>query len=457
MARAEKIIGLLPCIYGAGDRTKLINKVVRDFASPMDEADGHLFRIQRAHRIDVAENLGDLIRLAALLRLGPEYFEDLVELATTDYKTALERLRQRIRRLAGLHLGGLGTARAILESSAILLDAEILGNAEGGDITRITQDGFSHKIYVQLPNRPNGETDQIALHENPVRRVRQDLLARWPLDGWAIENKNVTQAPARFVVKGIADRTLQPSVFCSETDTGFLFNGVVPDGSVLVFDQYGSATLDGKPVDDWVIRFDGGVVGFDSVYSAAVSVDHGEAGEPFNGDVERLGNSASRSKKPPLTLATGRTNWHFDVASGVYQGSRMDYCIYDIHPDPVGTFEDQRFDECVFDYQAHAEVGLSWNERVHCAFKLVVPQYFGPDSEVRDRDAAGRYANLIGQFVSRFKAAGIRAYVSPDRDAWIIGKSRLRAMDALEGEGASFRRPLLWREQTDRTLPFDVS
>lgn len=452
MAKAEKVIGLMPCIYNANDPSKLLNKVIRDLAEPLDEVDGHLFRIQRAHRINVAENLGDLIRLAALLRLGPEYFEDLVEISNSDYEGALDRVRNRIKQLAGIHLRGLGTPRSILESTSVLLDAEIIGA-----ISNVSPDGLTHKVTIQLPEQPGGETDQIVLHENPLRRMKQHPVKRWPLDGWAVNNRNVSLSHMRFAIKGIGDRTILPSVFCSETDTGFLFNGVVPDGSVLLFDQFGSASIDGKPVDDWIIRFNGSVVGFDGVDASAVAVDHGKPGTPFNGDLSRLTTRPAVSKKPPLTLATGRTNWHFGINLGVYQSSCVGYCIYDTYRAAVGTFDDHRFDESVFDYEAHGEVGYAWNENVHCAFKLIVPQYTDSDDTEKDRDDTGRYVDRIGKFVSRFKAAGIRAYVSAERDAWVLGKSKIRSLNSTEGAGASYERPLLWREYMDRTLPFDTA
>src|SRR5688500_3144908 len=119
MSRAERVLGVLPAFYRASEPGKLIGEVVQAIAGPIEEADTHLFRIQRAHRLLVAEQPEDVIRLSGALNLTAFYFEDLLADPKLDDQTRLDTMRERMQRIARLHLEGLGTPRAILEAGAI--------------------------------------------------------------------------------------------------------------------------------------------------------------------------------------------------------------------------------------------------------------------------------------------------------------------------------------------------
>src|SRR5687767_781467 len=113
MAKAERILGLFPSYCGATDSTKLLHEVTRMLAAPLEEADTHLLRIQRAHRIRVAEHADDIVRLAGALNLTAFHFEDILSDQTLDYDQKLKLMRERVRRIARLHLIGLGTPVAM--------------------------------------------------------------------------------------------------------------------------------------------------------------------------------------------------------------------------------------------------------------------------------------------------------------------------------------------------------
>jgi hypothetical protein len=78
MSRADRTLGLFPSIYRASSDGKLLGDVVRTLVGPLEEADIHLQRIQRAHRLLVAEHPDDIVRLAAVLNLNRFHFEDLL-------------------------------------------------------------------------------------------------------------------------------------------------------------------------------------------------------------------------------------------------------------------------------------------------------------------------------------------------------------------------------------------
>src|SRR5438105_9125238 len=100
MAKADRIAGYFPSLYRSGGRTKLLNQVVAALADPIEEADSLLFRIQRAHRLNVAEHPTDILRLAAALHLAPTHFDDLLAASDIPYADRLERMRERVRRIA---------------------------------------------------------------------------------------------------------------------------------------------------------------------------------------------------------------------------------------------------------------------------------------------------------------------------------------------------------------------
>lgn len=474
MGRAEKILSLFPCVYGAREETKLINKIVRRLAQPIEEVDAHLFRIQRAHRLEVAEHAVDLERLAEVLNILPAYFDDLAQ-AELPYEERLERMRTRIQRIALIHLDGLGTPRAVILAAAVLIDGTVVpAGPDGREIVHMDAGGFSHRATVRLADAADGTRDRIVLHENPLRRKKVPATERWPLDDWILQNESVEPSPLRIVIQGQDERTVMPSIFCPDTDGGFLFNGLVPGGSTLIIDERGRATLDGRSVDDWLVRFQGAVSDFDDSDRGAVSVDEGHEDRPFDGDLASLVSRPFVLRKTPLDAPVGPSTWIFKVAEGVYDGAPWDYAVFATEHEDIGGFDDTTWDNCVYDFAPHGKVGLGWGERIPCAFKLIVPRYRAamdgsaePDaavpagSEADAESSEGRraspslYADRVARFMPRFKAAAIRAYVAYARDAWILGQSTLRNDDAVEGAGIEWKRATLRREAADRTVPLD--
>jgi hypothetical protein len=114
--------------------------------------------------------------------------------------------------------------------------------------------------------------------------------------------------------------------------------------------------------------------------------------------------------------------------------------------EPIGVYDnDFNFDGCVFDYDGGAIVGLAWDERIPCSFKLVVPANT-PTSQT----------SRIGSILPRFKPAGIRAFVDNARPAWVLGQSSLRDESAKDGEGISVHPAVLRTFGTDMLAPLDA-
>jgi hypothetical protein len=456
MSKADRIVSYFPSLYRATQRTKLLYDIVARLAAPLEEADTLLFRIQRAHRLQVTEHPEDIMRLAAALNLTPFHFEDLLADRTLTYEAKLARIRARVSRVSRVHLIGLGTPWAVLEAAAIFLDATLVPERPGAPLIRHLDDAaFSHVARLEfslLPDRPRAH---LYLHENPLVRRKEEPTARWPLRAWTITNHNVVPSSSILSIQGIEDRTVLPSIFCPDTGEGILFNGVIPAGKTLVIDAEHGAQLDGTLVNAWALFYQGGLYDFASVDSAMAVVEEGIQGAPFADDVPGIA-MPYQPKQPVPRVPIGPSQWYFNVAQGVYDSSLYDYAVCTVPPDPIGIYDgDVTFDTCRFDYPPSATAGMAWDERLLCAFKLLLPAVIpqpgqasaptipapgvnaaSPSANTHSEPGQGvNYVGRIGSILPRFKAAGIRAYVDTARDAWIVGEGVLRSTTATAGEG----------------------
>jgi hypothetical protein len=448
MAKADRILEFFPSYCAAAESTKLLYEVTRMLSAPLEEADTLLLRIQRAHRIKVAENADDIVMLAGALNLTAFYFEDILNNEDLAYEQKLSLMRERVRRIARVHLTGLGTPVALLETAAIFLNANIIREKpEAPLIAHLDSDGFSHRATVEFSHLPDKPREQIFLYENPIRRKKVEPAERWQLNSWIVENVSPAPAPVRLLIEGIGDHTVMPSVFCPETGEGILFNGFIPDGKQLVIDQFNGATLDNHPVDDWVVYFKGGIYDFASTNISDFILPSTRELQPLDptNEADLVAAAFNQTVKTPAAPA-GRSEWRFKVAEGVCDGTLYDFSAFAMPSEPIGVYDnDFNFDDCVFDYDGGAIVGLAWDERIPCSFKLALPANVPPDQVSR-----------IGSILPRFKPAGIRAFVDNSKPAWILGQSTIRNESATDGEGISVHPAMLRAHGTEMLAPLDA-
>ncbi len=461
MAKVDRILEYFPSYYGSADRTKLLYEVSRMLAAPLEQADTLLFRIQRAHRLRVAEFTGDLVKLAAALNLTDFHFEDILTDDSLDYNQKLGLMRSRIERIARVHLTGLGTPIAVMQAAAIFLNGHITTDQTGKPlITHLDQEGFSHKATIEFSHLPDKPREQIYLHENPVRRKKIDPVERWQLNSWPAENGNSESARLRLIIEGVSDHTVLPSVFCAETGEGIFFNGFIPDGKKLIVDYFNGATIDDHPVDDWLIYFKGGIFDFAGINGTPFTEERGTEIAPFDGDLENVTSPAFRGPIDVPSAPTGNSRWHFKVTEGLYDGHSYDFCAFSTPSEPVGIYDnDFNFDACVYDFPAGGIVGMAWDERLPCCFKLVlpasVPRMESEDSTEAAPSTPANYLSRIGNILPRFKAAGIQAFVDTARDAWILGQSIIRDEAASDGEGVSVHSTRVLNQNADILVPLE--
>jgi hypothetical protein len=465
MGKADRILDFFPACYRTVDRAKLLATVVGRLAQPLDECDAHLFRIQRAHRLKVAEHVVDIMRLAGIMNLTSFHFEDIVDDQSLGYADKLTLMRDRVQRIANLHLQGLGTPWAILEGTAIFLRGTIVPQDDQSPlISHVDDDRYSHKAILEFANVAGNPRAQVFLHENPIRRKKVELAERWQRNSWQVQNNGANKVGGRFIVTGVDDHTVMPSVYCPQTEEGLLFYGLVPAGQTLVIDPATGATLDDEPVDAWLISFKGAMGDSNKYNTSSYAVDRVSPSEPFGGDTERSAARLFQRKTISATVPVGQTEWHYKVADGVYDGSMADFCVYETENAPIGIYDqDFSYGGSVYEYASAGMVGMSWDERAACAFKVVLPNHLpnvegsGPkegkaNTMPQDITSAANHASRIANILPRFKPAGVRAYVDVAKDGWVLGESLLRNSRAANGEGIAFHSTRLLRDDADMLL-----
>jgi len=446
MSKTDRILAYLPAFYRAGRRGKLLYEVVESLATPVIEADTSLFRIQRAHRLKVAEESQDVLRLAAALNLTPFHFEDITSNTKVPYEERLAQMRERIVRIARVHLAGLGTPVAIMEAAAIFLNARLIANKLGTPAIRhIDPERYSHEANLQIAGAPESSKLRLALHENPLARRKSNARECQPLDHWPLENRGAEPAPLILTITGVGDRTVCPEIFSPASGEGIAFNGVVPDGRTLRIDARSGAYMDDVPVDAWISYYRGAQQDYSSFDQGKLAEEQGSEGGLFSGNPDEAANNPAPARLTPR-LPIGQSEWYFKVPQGVYDGARFDGSVYHLPDEPVGVYDsDPVFDASSFELPASAVVAAGWDERQRCAFKVILPAQLAAGAA----EGAANPVNRIASILPRFKAAGIRAYVDIARPAWILGEGILRRADAAEGAGIASDSTILRSSLTD--------
>jgi hypothetical protein len=359
-----------------------------------------------------------------------------------------------VERVAQVHLQGLGAPPAVLEGAAIFLDAVMVASRAGEPVIRhLDPERYSHVAGLAFDGV---RRSRVYLHENPLRRRTVDAADRYPMGRWVVDNRNVESATTTLVVEGLGDRAVLPAIFCPATGESVRFEGIVPDGAALVLSPTHGATLAGRQIDDWISTARGGHLDFVACDRAVWVVETPAARTRFDGDLESLAVPAAQTRRDTPRAPAGQSEWVFMVAEGTFDVSESDFSVFVTPREPIGVWDgDPAFDASVYDFPASARTSMAWNERIPCAFKLLLPtavprrqadggvQWQAPD--------VGRLATVM----SRFRAAGVRAFVDTAPDVWILGDSLLRTANAADGEGVTVNSTAVRDGDSDLFVSFD--
>jgi hypothetical protein len=465
--RAGKILDRFPSFMLAPTPDKVLAAVAVTLGKDLDECERLATRIQRAHRLAAADEASDLLRLAALLALHPAdffilhglqrggMFALLAEQANVDafakgapgaaapplahaereqrgYDAYVDALRRAVTRTVAVLLDGCGTIWALLEGTAVLLDAEPL--AAGKAVELLDPDpvrgGFLHRMRVRHHVMEAGvlgtREGSVTLVENPlVDRVTGDT-ARFQRERFPAVRGGFYPGPVDIQITGIANRTVGPMVINRTAHEGVGFAGALKHGQKLVFTADGKALLDGADVTARAYCFRGGLVDDPALPEGTQPEDE----PPWHRTTVRVTPVGALDRAvpgpaitpvevlPTIDLPIGKSEWRFSVTEGAFDASRFDEAV---HPLPDGGNP----------RPSVGRVRLSWKENDPFAVTVMIPAQLSSleGASVVDDDLPA----LVRAGLERFRAAGIRLDVRYF-DEWILGQSVLAGIE----EGAQF-------------------
>jgi len=480
--RSAKILSRFPSFMRAPAPDKVLASAAGALGAEMDEGERLLMRIQRAHRLAVSEEERDILALAALCDLQEADFFILEQLRRHDYfatlvpappagarpLTAQQReaaayglflagLKEGVRRTIGVLLDGCGTLWALLEGTAILLDADRLAADGAPDPAvrtiehlddRLVHGGFVHRIAIGYRRWDAGKAAEgkghIYLVENPIVDRSTSDTGRRQHETFRARRSGFFDGPVAVVVTGVGHRTVKPMVINESGHHGFVFDGALEAGQKLTYTLDGQVLLDGTDVTARATFFEGGLFAHAGTPISrfapapppppspsppgAVADNAAPAATPQHGLDRNFPRAALSpvSPLPPLGLKLGESLWRFSVEEGAFDASTFDDAVYALPADAAALGA----------LPPSGRVQLLWKENEPFAASVLIPADLASLSEAHVVE--GDIPSLIRAGLERFRAGGIRLDVSYFDAEWILAKSVLRSLAAPPGPGVSF-------------------
>jgi hypothetical protein len=462
--RPSKILARFPSFMRAPTPDKALADIAVALGGDLDEAERLATRIQRSHRLDLADEAADVLNLAGLLDLQAAdffvlerlhahgYFAGQVRDATEAqplpdqdrearaYGLFVDELRDSVRRTIGVLMEGCGTLWALLEGTAIIIDADRLDSDGNVDPSaRIVEHldaglphgGFVHRIGVQLhvmgEDAPAEEKNFIYLVENPIIDRTTDDAERRQRESFRVKRGGFFEGPVAIQVTGIQDRTVRPVVINRATHQGVGFDSVLTDGQKLVFTVEGQVLLDGVDVTGQAYFLQGVLAG-DSPLDGTAPREVAVVAQPEHA-LDR------NQPRPPVTgldtlpvpvLRLGESDWRFSVEEGAFDASAFEAAVYLLPTDPAALAS----------LPPSGKVQLFWRENEPFAASVLIPSNLKSLQDAGLVD--GDIPTLVRAGLERFRSGGIRLDVQYfDRD-WILDKSVLEDLTAPPGFGVDF-------------------
>jgi hypothetical protein len=438
-SRQTKILSRFPSFMRPDAPEKSLGEIAGALGYDLDEAERLMTRIQRAHRLTLAEEERDIFQLAALVGLQRAdllilrrfyekgFFASEEKTAEKAYGKYLSELKESVQRIVRIMLQGCGTIWALLEGASVLINADTIGEIKHTDAAE-ARGGFIHRVPVEY----NVIEDQkqvlkrafIYLVENPlVDRATEDK-ERQQREHFNTKRMGFFNEAVAVQITGVADRTVWPMVINQDTHEGVGFGGSLTDGQRVVFAADGKAYLDGSEVTDRCYYIRGALFGHSSFNS--------EARRDLFCIVKPAGSLDRNYPRPTITplaelpvpiLRLGDSTWRFSVEEGAFDASGFDQAVFasgnstETSP-PMG------------------KVQLLWREHEPFSVAVLIP------ADLKSLEAAmldGQdLRELVRAGLERFRAAGIKLTVDYFNDKWIMGASILKTLGNTSGVGVDF-------------------
>ena len=364
------------------------------------------------------------------------------------YTAQVEASRERVRRICAQHARGNATVMAMLEATAIAIDA---------DIVRVehSEDRFWHAAEVAervLLDREvvDGDivrtesvpaaTEVIGLEENPLKLFETPWTARQHAHLFHEIRRGFETRPLEVRIRGLNGRTIGPRLTHRDQCRGVGFAGTVPDGQVLSFGTDGRVTLDGTDVTEFAYAWEGACfadAGAPSERDTRFDEAPFALATPFDALDPNFGFPHAGESLPPLEIEVGVNRFGFYVQEAHHSSDPPDEPLRRVAPRPyVGFFDGSGFanegstfliDGDASPDDARADVQLSWFGHEAYAMRVWVPERFQHFEPAEGSSWSARLARFLG----RFKAAGIDLRVAFISDEWVLGEGVIGSSDSL--------------------------
>lgn len=452
--RPAKILSRFPAFMRTGNPSKVLGEIAFALGNDLNEAERLMGRIQRAHRLAVADEERDVLGLATLLGLqgadfvilrrfwehgfivAPEpHPADAQDREEQLYAAYLTELKESVQRTVRLMREGCGTIWALLEGTAILLNADTLplaGRMQHPDQNSVPHGGFIHrtriKYSVMKDGKPALQEGYLYLVENPLTGKSTEDKERRQRETFHVERRGLFNVPTAVQVTGVAGRTVLPMIINHTNHQGVGFLGALEDGQKLVFATDGRAYLDGVNVTGNCYAFRGALADdtpFDGVLHRHQFCEVIPPGAMDRNFPRAALVPATALKSPMLPL--GGSDWRFSVQEGAYDASGFDRTVFSLPDDP---------DELAA-LPASGKVQLLWRENEPFAATVLIP------ADLKSLEGAllntgEELLTLLRAGLEKFRAAGIRVNVDYFDDKWVLDESILKDLSADAGEGVDF-------------------
>ena len=367
MAHVDRITARLPVLYAQGE---LLGTLLAHPGLAFEIVDEDLLEIRRAHFFDQALELDEAARLAALLDLAPEDWQD-----AGVFRAWVHALRN-----ATLEHGAAGVR-------ALQVFVE--------EYTRRLTDAVRvPRLVVSTPNRAADwgtdpyAPDRASFVENPLRTATASPGHLPPLSRFTLTNAGLDPAPAGLLYTGLATGPeYVPVTVNLTTGDALVYLDAVPPGKRLALHSDGTAFLENRDVTDRV-RHIAQVV----------------PGQPW----------ALSDAQParPLTLARGGNDmWFLTVAHHDSPGlDRVLLALADLEL-TQGAYDAARLDHALFAQDAAVRVSAAWRETTPAAVHVTLPAGYllSKGAAATALPARDRLGTALGDGLNRLSAAGVDA------------------------------------------------
>ncbi|MEJ8849528.1 hypothetical protein [Variovorax rhizosphaerae] len=347
-------------------------------------------------------------------------------------------VRTRIATTAALHLGGNGTVLALLRGAANALDLQIGPVLHSADrywhAARVTD-----RLRLAAPDGvplPVAE-ELLGIEENPLWRAETDNTPRSHAELFTVLRRGFERALLQVRITGEGGRTVAPMLVNRDEGHGVGYDGIVPNGAQLVFEEDGRVLLDDADVTANAYAWNGACFAGDDASADADFVFAGAGIDPKR----KVASFASTTPAAALDRAAAFPSDGASLAvPGIAVGvTRLAFFVREAHFAATGgtpkaaiaatpRSKSAIFDAAVFappplPRTGSALVALSWLEHRAFAVRLLIPPRF---RNWRADEAEGAQTlQALGRALERHRPLGVELRIEFIDDRWTLGSGTL--------------------------------